>query len=70
MGKQITGLILFASGYAIFYWSLNILLEAYLGDHGSPMNPAPLSVCLGIKDIGVAAEPDNVRPYGVDLGLG
>lgn len=49
MSRQITGLALFAMGYALLYWSVNILSDAYLGKGSTPMNPVPLAVCMGIE---------------------
>jgi hypothetical protein len=52
---------LIAIGYAVAYWSLDILVQAYKRD--TKMNPPPLSVCLGIP--GAAAQPDtNSTPPG------
>jgi hypothetical protein len=48
MSRQITGLAFFGAGYVLLYWAVNILVDAYLDKGASPMNPAPLAVCLGV----------------------
>lgn len=46
----ILGLAWFALGYTLFYYAVNILVDAYAGDENTPMNPAPLSVLIGLGD--------------------
>lgn len=48
---MILGLALFAIGYAVAYWAMTILWDAYT-QTTSPMNPPPLAVCLAIPGSG------------------
>jgi len=45
---NIRALAMFALGYVLFYYGLNILVHAYFGQAGTALNPPPLSVLLGI----------------------
>lgn len=46
--KLIGGWGFFAAGYTLFYWAVNILVDAYLPNNDTPMNPAPLAVLFGL----------------------
>lgn len=57
------GLAWFSLGYAVFYWAVNILVDAYAPSTNAPMNPAPLAVCLGLSSPVKAAEPTHPSGY-------
>lgn len=56
---MILGLALFAIGYAVAYWAMTILWDAYT--QTGTMNPPPLAVCLAIPGSSTAgsAQPNN-----------
>lgn len=56
----ILGLALFSLGYAVAYWAICILWDAYTQTN-SPMNPPTLAVCLAIPGAATtgAAVGDN-----------
>lgn len=55
---NILGLACFAIGYTLCYWAVNVLVDAYF--RTGVMNPAPLSVLIGIPGAGAAAAtPDQ-----------
>lgn len=51
------GIAITSVGYAIFYWSFNILVQSYKRA-GTAINPPTLPVCLGIP----GANSANTNP--------
>lgn len=47
--RFVLGLAWFSLGYSLFYYAVNILVDAYAPSTNAPMNPAPLAVCLGLS---------------------
>jgi hypothetical protein len=57
---MILALAVFGISYALFYYGANILESAYL--RTTPMNPAPLSVLLGIPGAGANSGQNGPNP--------